>query len=305
MFAGRLIIAVCQIVIVGATTMAADAPRRAAPPTWTPEVLDAFFTDAREALEGERPKSATTSHAATNDTGAGEAFAWSRVVSADTLDTEVKHIANALAEPLASAAAFKAGGNKQCHASFSLLAVLWAVIDEYDGDDVRWRRDAAALRGSFARAARACRTASDEAFTEAAERRAELNDLIRGGRTAGGDVATSERWSDIAARKPLMQRMQTAVQERINPAMSDAPTFTRAAVDVEHEAQMLVLLAEVIRRREYEYWDDETFNEYADELSAAAGELSRAAASGDYEAARAAAGRAAQACVTCHDGYRG
>jgi hypothetical protein len=304
MLAGRLIIAACLVAIVGATTMAAESPQRAAPPAWTPEVLDAFFADAREALEGERPQSTANAQAVADDAGASEAFAWSRIVSADTLDTEVKHIAGALAEPLASAAAFKAGGNKQCQASFSLLAVLFAVIDEYDAD-VRWQHDAAALRNSFARAARTSRASSDQAFADATERRGQLEDLIRGGKTAGGDVASIERWSEVAARKPLMQRMQVAVQERINPAMSGTPIFTRAAIDVEHEAQMLAMLAEVIRREEYEYWDDETFNEYADELGAAAGELSRAAASRDYEAARAAAGRAAQACVTCHDGYRG
>lgn len=305
MLVGRLILAAIVVAVVTATTMAADPPRRAAPPAWTPEVIDAFFPDAREALEGERPATAATDPDATSPADAGDAaFAWSRLVSADALDTEVKRIAGTLAEPLAGSATFKAGGNKQCQAAFSLLAVLWAVVDEYDGE-VRWQRDAASLRDSYARAAKTCRTASDQAFTEATERRVELDDLIRGGRTAGGDVSPIKHWSDIAARKPLMQRMQMAVQERINPAISNAPAFTRAADDVQHEAQMLALLAEVIRRDEYEHWDDETFNEYADELGDAAGELSRAAAAADYEAARAAAGRAAQACVTCHDGYRG
>lgn len=295
----------CLVLLLSATTTAAEPPKRAAPPTWTPDVVDAFFPDAREALEGERPTSASAASAEITEAEADDdAFSWSRIVSAETLDTEVKRIASSLTEPLASATAFKAGGNKQCHNAFSLLAVLWAVVEEYDGE-VRWQRDAAALRDSFSRSARTSRAASDQAFADAAARRTELDDLIRGGKVASGNAAAVEHWSDIALRKPLMQRMQTAVQERINPAMSDAPTFARAAVDVQHEAQMLALLAEVIRREEYEYWDDDMFNEYADELRDAAAELSRAASANDYEAARTAAGRAAQACVACHDGYRG
>ena len=94
------------------------------------------------------------------------------------------------------------------------------------------------------------------------------------------------------------------MQEGVNPRMSYAATFAKAATDVRHEAQLLALLAEVIAREEYEFWDDDTFVDYSHELGAAAGDLARAADGVNYDAARAAAGRASQACATCHDGYR-
>jgi cytochrome c556 len=272
-------------------------------------VLEAFFEDAREALDGARPVppegQAPTANAADGAGGnAGNQFAWSRRISADALATEVKRVASGLAKPLASAAAFKSGGHEECGAVFSLLAVLFAVIDEYDGK-VRWQADAAALREAFARAAIACEAPSDDSFAEATERRRELDDLIRGGRADARAAGAVDKWSALAKRSALMQRMEIGLEERIGPHLSDARGLKRAAADVQHEAEVLALLAEIIRREEYEFWDDETFNGYAEELGAASSELARAAAANDYEAARAAAGRLSRACATCHDGYRG
>jgi cytochrome c556 len=306
MLSNRSILIASITAILGGGALAAEPPKRAAPPVWTPEVESAFFDDARDALEGERPIPGRSLESAPMTAGGAadpERFEWSRLISADALATEVKRVAASLAEPLATASAFKSGGNKTCLVDFSELAVLWAVIEQYDGE-VRWQRDAAVLRNAFARAARNCKSASDQTFAEATERRAALEDLIRGGRTEDAAAEPVEKWSGLAERGPLMQRMQTGLQEGINPKLSDARAFSRAAADVQHEAQMLALLAEIIRRQEFEYWDDETFNEYADELGAAATDLSRAAADNNYEAARGAAGRAGQACAACHDGYR-
>jgi cytochrome c556 len=65
------------------------------------------------------------------------------------------------------------------------------------------------------------------------------------------------------------------------------------------------LLAELIHREDYEFWDDESFRDYAEQLGEAAEDLSQAAADGNYEAARTAVGRVSQSCAACHDGYRG
>jgi hypothetical protein len=101
-----------------------------------------------------------------------------------------------------------------------------------------------------------------------------------------------------------MQRIQSAYRDRLRPQLADSRQFSKADVEVRHEAEMLAALAEVIRRPQYEYWDDETFIGYARDLQSAATELSRAAATQDYNAARAAITRAGQACADCHDGYR-
>jgi hypothetical protein len=285
----------------------AQAPaERAAPPTFTDADIEPFLPDAREALVGERPV-ATSSAINTrgdNESRTAANFEWSRLVEGDTLATEVKRIATNLAEPLASPAAFKAGGNKVCRGDFAMLAVLFAVIEQYDGD-VRWQRESGTLRDASSRVSETCRTASDQSYAAAVRLRDDLDELIRGGRLPNNAAQPLEKWSQLADRTLLMRRMERALQVGVNPRLSDAKMLAKSAADIRHEAELLALLAAVIHREEYDYWDDETFRGYSHDLGSAASELARAAADGNYEAARAAAGAITNACAACHDGYRG
>ncbi|MEQ8836101.1 MAG: hypothetical protein RID07_04780, partial [Lacipirellulaceae bacterium] len=93
-----------------------EPPRRAKPPVWSRDVLDAFFDDAREHLVGERPASAnTTNTQLASKNAAGEqpatgGFAWSQRISAETVTQEIKRVANTLRTPLANPSRFKSGG---------------------------------------------------------------------------------------------------------------------------------------------------------------------------------------------------
>lgn len=315
-----LLAAFAASVVVGGIAMAADKAgpvKRSKPPVWSQDVLDEFFADAREQLVGERPvkrgdaiatapAAGQGSAAATAETPGSNAGAasWSQLISGDTLAAEVKRLAATLRDPLANPAKFKAGGYKVCRGAFSELAILFAVIAEYDGD-VRWQDDAPALRDAFARAARNCKTGTDQTFAEGAELRTQLDDLVRGERLGGKPAPPPEQWSEIADRPLLMARMELALQEGISPALSNAREFSRKAVDVQQQAEVLAMLAAIIDREAYEYWDDENFQQQSGDLRAASHELTRAAAEANYEAARAAAGRASQSCTACHEGYRG
>ena len=158
----------------------AGAVQRAKPPVWSQDVLDEFFVDAREQLVGERPAKLAAGAATAASAGQGSAAAvgvenagaapWSQVISGDALAAEVKQLAASLRDPLANPAKFKSGGYKTCRAAFNELAVLFAVIAEYDGD-VRWQEDAPMLRDALSRAARNCKTGTDQTFAEAAELR--------------------------------------------------------------------------------------------------------------------------------------
>jgi cytochrome c556 len=276
---------------------------------WTRDVLDIFFEDARKQLVGDRP-AATAAQAPKeiNTVGKepaadGGKFTWSKVIDGDVLTAEVKRLTTALAEPLANPAKFKAGGYKHCRAAFSELAVLFAVIGDYDGE-VRFKQDAAALRDGLARAGRNCKAANDQTFAEAAAQKTALDDLVRG-EHAGGKAAPLEKWSALADRELLMKRMEQAMQERITPAMGNAKEFAKRAADVKQEAELLAMFAEVIQRESYDYWDDAGFRGYAKSLGAAAGELTKAAEDSNYDAARTAAGAMGQACSKCHEDFRG
>lgn len=288
-----------------------EPPRRAARPTFPPDVESVFFADAREQLVGERPGRGAAvaagdgAPAAASAAGDGERFAWSRLVSGQTLADEVKRIANGLQAPLANAGKFRSGGFQQCRRDFGLLAVLFAVAAQYDGE-TRFADNAAALRDQFARAAAACQAATDDSLALAQQRRYDLEDLMRGQSVAAPDAAEQPpAWGELATLSLLMQRMETALEERVDPAVASERTFRRAELDVQREAQLLAMLAEVIQREGFDFADDDQYAAFAQRLQDAAGALNHAAEERNYEAARAAAGQVGQACAACHEDYRG
>lgn len=297
-----VMVAVSTVAVVG---------KEARPPTWSRDVLDAFFEDAREKLEGSRPDygaAAQQEHLAEASPAATDAasdVAWSKLITAGALETEVKRLNQSVAETVTSPSAFKGGGFKGARREFSELAVLFAVTAQYDGE-ARWKDVAAGLRQIYSRAGFNCKVGTDDSYREADARKQDLADLVRGGRpqVAKGEAGVTD-WSKVAGRSPLMQRLEIAHQERLTKWLGDAATFRRNQSDVAHEAQIVALLADVIHRESYEYWDDETFAGYAGELRDAATEVSAAADANNFDEARAAIGRATKACADCHDGYRG
>lgn len=225
-------------------------------------------------------------------------------MEADTLETEIKRLSQSLNEAVRTPGVFKGGGYRAARRDFSELAVLFAVTGQYDGP-ARWKDVAAAMRDRFARAGLNAKVGSDASFREAIERKADLAALVRGDRPPrqNAEDAVAD-WSRLADRSPLMQRIEMAHNERLTKWVADPASFRRHRDDIHHEAQVLALLAEVIHREAYEYWDDETFAEYATALRQAAADMATAAASDNFDQARDAANRATGACTDCHAGYR-
>ena len=63
-------------------------------------------------------------------------------------------------------------------------------------------------------------------------------------------------------------------------------------------------VAEVIQRDGYDFTDDKAYLGFAHEMEAQALDLASAAKAKNYDQARTAAGKLAQACSNCHGGFR-
>lgn len=281
-----------------------DQPKlRARPPQWSADVVEVFFEDARKHLAGDRPSRAravSPAAATTNEvTDLQGDTKWSTLIEAGALTAEVKSVHNRLISLLARAGSFKSGGNADCRREFSLLVVLFGVVDEYD-QEIRWQQEAVRMRALCSQAAHACETASDESFALAADVRSQIADLLRG-QSMSRQMPAAEA---PIVRGQLMQRMELAVEENISPWLANRKEFRRRKSDVAHESQLLAVLARTICREGFEFADDEAFVEIARELGWASRELTEASEQGNYEAARQAIGRLTQSCSDCHDGYR-
>jgi cytochrome c556 len=287
--------------------------RRAAPPEFGDEVGDVFFSDARERLVGERPNFGSlaprgvtggpTPPGGGTPASTGGVFGWSGIISATTVEDEIKAIKMQVDEVVTTPGPFKGGGFRKARKQFSTLAVMFAIAGEYDGD-IRWKENAPGLRDAFARAGFNCKVGTDGSYNEAKLRRDDLEGLIRGQKVDVKDAETKATWDKVSNRSPIMQRMEEGFQKRLKPWLANAGEFKNNSEKVYHEAQVLAALAETIQREGYEYWDDEDYAGYAKTMEQAAIDIAEAVKLNSYDNANKAASEISKACSECHEGYR-
>ena len=289
----------------------AEPPKLARPPKFPPEVDGVFFPDPQKELKGDRPdyeRAAKVSGA--NDVaedaagGAAGSFAWSKLIDAATIESEIKRLSALVDKNVTTPTDFKGGGYKLCRRDFSLLAALFAVSGQYDGD-VRWKDVAPGLREQFARAGYNCKAGSDQTYNEATQRKQELADLIHGNRPQAPKAEAAADWAHVADRPPLMQRLNIAQQERLTKWVADTASFKKNQAEVVHEAQLVAMIAEIVSHPGFDDAGDQQYQGFAHELKQAASDAQAAAQKGDYDAARQAVGRAGKACTACHEAFRG
>lgn len=293
-------------------------PQRALPPRWNDDIKSIFPEDAAKELKGARPNFAAGAPAPGNtavatSTGsggstpvpAGGAVAWSKIIEPDYVLAEIKSYQQPVAEDVKSLSEFKGGGYKKSRVSYSMLGLMFGIIAEYDGD-VRFKKDALGARELFGRVSMNLKVSTDQAFNESKARAEDLAALIRGDSIQSPpNIDPKVKWQEkVANRPPLMTRLNTSTEERLNKAMSDAGAFAKSGDMVMHEAQVIAAIAAAIQREGYGSADDDTYLQYARDMQKSATEISNAVKSKNYDAARAAFGAIKQKCDECHGAYR-
>jgi hypothetical protein len=181
--------------------------------------------------------------------------------------------------------------------------VLFGVVSRYD-EQVRWRKDAAGLSALYARAGFNSKVGTDNSFKEAKLRSQDLAELIRGGSVEVAKVDAPGRWADVANRPPLMKRMEIAQRDRLSPWTADAASFRKNRDALLREAQLLLVICEVILDEGYEFADDSTYREYVQQMKAQCRELIEATGAGELPRAQSAVGQINQSCTACHGDFR-
>jgi hypothetical protein len=277
------------------------------------EATRVFFDDVLRQTTGERPRR-TTGLAETNRGGPAavegstppvlpDEAGWSRLVSPVTLEDEVKAIKLEVDRSVTTPTAFASGGHRQVRVHFSLLAVLFAVIEQYDGD-VRWQVDAPLARQAFARVARNLRAGgSIQVYQEVKQRQENLDAIVRGARWDGpppGEFAGD----DFVDRTPLMQLLEHRLEANLKSWSASATEFRTRSEALRQEAELTAVIGRVLVRDGMDDADDAEYQALARILEQSAVELAAAAARQDGDAARKAVLDVSRSCVECHEHYR-
>ncbi len=305
-FLGSLLAGLLQ-----APIWAAAPPSRARPPQFAKSITDVFFSDARTKLVGPRPDkigsasaSSTASPAPSRPAARAQAGpTWSKLITAEVVEDEIKTEQLKLGETVQTASGFKGGDYQRARLHFSVLATMFAIDAQYDGA-TRWQREAPGLRDLTARAGFNCKVGTDASYKEAKARWEDLQNLVRGGSIQSPSAGADAEWAKVADRAPLMKRLEHAQQQGLAVWSAGAGEFSRNAGKMLHEAQLIAALAEVITREGYEFADDETYREFAQAMQTQALAVRDAVEQKNYEQARQAVGEISKACSKCHEGFR-
>ncbi|HEX3725571.1 MAG TPA: hypothetical protein VHV08_04985, partial [Pirellulales bacterium] len=228
---------------------------------------------------------------------------WSKLISAETLEDEIKAQQIKLAASVQNSAKFTGGEYRRARLHLGLLATLFAIDAEYD-QPMRWQREAPGMRELAARAGFNCKVGTDASFRDAKHVSEELQTLVRGGSVELPASERSANWPSIVDRPLLMKRLEQSQQQTLLPYTANSGEFTRHASAIEHEAELVAALAEAIQAEGYESADDETYREYAASMQQHALTVRAASQRQNYEETRQAVGETGKACASCHEGFR-
>jgi hypothetical protein len=295
---------------------AARAKKTTAPPPKFDEkrVKSVFFEDVAKNVGpgqpgGMRPAAASVAGTSTspttpgNTTPAAGGYAWSKLADAETLETEIKKSINALGPAVENPGQFKSQHFRQARRHYSSLAVWFGVTAAYDGD-IKWKDKAASLRDGIAKAGFNCKVGSDQSFQEAKARLEDLRTMLEGGTPKLPPAEPTADWKNVADLTELMKRMEESGQNSLAPWTASANDFKANKDKILHEAQLLAVLAEVIKHPSYEYGEDANFVKYAEDLRGACLEMVEGVRTDNYDKARSGAGAMSKACTGCHGDFR-
>ena len=306
------------VLLGGALSLAQSAGkkktvRRSRPPKFDQGVLDLFAPDPKSLLKGERPaRTGTARPVVPVPTPGGKTptpppaaggFAWSKIISRDTLESEVKRMNDVVQTTVTTPGRYNSGDHRQGQICFSTLAVVFAVINEYDGD-VRWKDLAAGTRNLFARAGKNSKVGSDAAYQEAKLRRDDLQQLVRSILIDVPKTDAKTVWPDVTERSPLMKRLELAYDKRIKGWVSSGGEFSNRGAEIAHEAEIVAMLAEVLTRQGMKDGDEQEYTGLAVQMKTAARSLVEAVKTKDYAGASQAAAGITKSCSACHETWR-
>jgi hypothetical protein len=302
--------------LLGSLLLVAAAPveRRVPPPTWDEVPPGIFFTDAFEqGLVGtpnvQRSPAVSSSTgedvpASESDSPKTDSSNWREVISAETIEDEIKLILARTAGFVQNASDFKARGYRQARREFSIAAMLFAIVHEYP-DAIRWQQDALSARDAFAQGALRAQVGSDSVLQLAEQLRIALEDLVRGGSFSHQAAVSPAGWPEICARSPLMQRLEMADSEQLASPLASSNSFQQERTRAVHEAELVAAIAAVLRQPGMDDAADQAYCDHCEAMQQAARAIVQAVENDDYEAARQAQGKLKKSCTDCHADYRG
>lgn len=305
---------VLQALLPSEASAQSRKPTRSKPPEFKPGQFDGiFFTDVRSMLKGELPgKQAMLAQASPDSGGESPAesaggsddpMAWSKLIAPESIDDLVKGAKLRLDRIVTTPAAFQGGGFVAARREFSMLALLFAVIETYPNEDIRFRKSAPIARELLARVAANSKVGSRQTYNEAKQRLLDLGDLVNGSQLAG-EAKTEIDWSNLIDRVPLMNLLAWAHQEKVAKLSASEAEFKANKGELKQYAQLIAVLGKAAIAEDMPDATDEDYLAFIRMMVEQSSQVALAVDTDNPGLARSASGQIGQSCQDCHDNFR-
>jgi hypothetical protein len=287
-------------------------PPRAAPPKFVEsDSSGIFYDDIRTKLTGAPPRIGTKKTIAlsgstakpTTSIASESTSKWPQQITATSIEDLAKAAKLRVDKLVTTPARYAGGVYAQARREFALLAMLFGIIEQYDGD-VRWRTSATDARQLFARATENSRTGDSAAFNDAKARKQDLADLLRGTKIDSGMPKSDLVWSETVDRDSLMELLEWSLRDQLQPSLASESDFEKQSEAVRRFAELIAAMGVVAADPTMPDGDDDDYIAFANAMTSHAQEIVAAVDSNRWEDARAAMGQVDQSCSACHENYR-
>jgi len=288
--------------------------RRAPKPKVDEEKMKAiFFADINDAFRGEAPTIASVRATAAavaapaaastgGDAAASGTDLWSSLISPQSLEDEIKRLKLEFDGVVTTPGAFNSGGYLDARLHLTVLASLFAVINQHSGE-VRWKDQAAAARDLISRTAFNCKAGSTQVYNEAKLRKGDLQDLVAGSGLSSKDAEPETDWTMIADRSPLMEYAELVI-ESLEDGARDEGTIKKETDLVKRNSELIAVLGEILAQEGMDDADDDDYAKLSRDMSGDGKAVTAALGRGDLEAVRLGVSKIRQKCDACHEQYR-
>ena len=309
--------ALVGLAFAGLAESVAAQEQRAKPPKFDGRKYDGvFYSDVKSALTGSRPRiselgkqsSPAATGGRTNGSNNGEAEQgsggkWRALADPVNLEDEVKRLKLRFDALVTTPGRFKSGDFQQARTELAMLATVFAIISEYEGD-VRFKEDAAIARDLMGRAVVDVSGGAGDAFDIAKQRKADLQDIVSGGGLNRSDPTDPNDWSLITTRTALMEYLDKVLDDPLENNTNNPDDVAGAKDDLDRAAAMVAVIGQVLTEPGMDESDDPDYNALSRQMTQAAQKLRFALKQDDAEGASLAVSEISQSCDDCHGKYR-
>jgi hypothetical protein len=291
-----------------------DEKRAPAPKYSQQDTESIFFDDLSQAFRGRRPtlsairssgKAAAIAATRPASSNGGDSDAdneWSPLISPISIEDEVKRLKLHFDSIVTTPGAFNSGGYMEARLDLTILAMMFAVINEHSGE-VRWKGESATARDLLARTAFNCKAGSIQVYNEANLRKADLQDLISGAGLSARDTNSETEWGMIVDRSPLMEYADMLI-DSLEDATRDAKSVAANPDRIRRQAELLSVFGVVLTKEGLDESDDEDYTKLSLHMVEASRGVVAALDRGDADEVRKNVSAVRQRCDACHEQYR-